>query len=215
MLEIADDGPGIPKELRERVFEPYFTTKDQSADRGTGLGLATVFGVVESHGGSIAIAPGLDGRGTTMRVTLPSAARTEVISRRQTRHLTRPDGSGTILVVDDDPIVLRALTNALDVLGYTAIGANDGATALALFRERRTDIRAVVLDMVMPTMSGRATYEALRAVDPSVAVLAMSGHAMTDEIDALLAAGVRGFLPKPYSVDVLASSLADVLTLAP
>ena len=216
VLEVSDDGPGIPPELRERVFEPYFSTKTQGAERGTGLGLATVFGIVDAHGGSIAIEPGLDGRGTTMRVTLPLAARAEAIARRQARQAaTIAAGTGTILVVDDDPIVLRAVANALELLGYTALSATDGETAIAMLRERHAEIRAVVLDMVMPTMSGRQAYAAMREVDPEVAVLAMSGHAMTDEIDALLALGVRGFLPKPYSLDVLASSLADVLTPVP
>ncbi|HEX7699679.1 MAG TPA: ATP-binding protein, partial [Kofleriaceae bacterium] len=214
VLEVSDDGPGIPKELRERVFEPYFTTKDQSADRGTGLGLATVLGIVEGHGGAIEIDSGLEGRGTTMRVTLPAAGaerRQEPVSRLR-REFDRPTGSGLVLVVDDDPIVLRALTRAVELLGYTALPVGDGAAAVEVLRQNKTEVRAVVLDMVMPMMSGRATYTAMREVVQDVPVLAMSGHTMSDEVDALIELGVKAFISKPYSIDTLARSLADMIS---
>lgn len=211
VFEVADDGPGIPLEYRDRVFEPYFTTKTQSADRGTGLGLATVLGIVEGHGGSIEIDIGLDGRGTTFRIALPAAAAERPRGVGRSMKTERQLGWGTLLIVDDDPIVLRALSAAVETLGYTAIRAPNGAHAVEVLRERGEEIRAVVLDMVMPHMSGRATYSALRKIRPDIAVIAMSGHAMSDEIDALLELGVRSFIAKPYSIEKLASALADVL----
>ena len=216
VLEVSDDGTGIPSELRERVFEPYFTTKDASADRGTGLGLATVLGIVEGHGGAIEIDAGLGGRGTTMRVTLPSAGaqRQAAPSSRLEREFDRPTGSGQVLVVDDDPIVLRALTRAVELLGYTAVSVGDGETAVAVLRERGDQIRAVVLDMVMPKMGGRATFSAMREVVANVPVLAMSGYTMADEVDTLIELGVKAFLTKPYSIDKLARSLADLIAAA-
>jgi len=216
VLEVSDDGPGIPAELRERVFEPYFTTKDPSADRGTGLGLATVLGIVEGHGGAIEIDTGLEGRGTTMRVTLPAAGaarRSQPVSRLK-REFDRPTGTGMVLIVDDDPIVLRALSRAVELLGYTALAVGDGATAVQALRDKGAEVRAVVLDMVMPQMSGRATYSALREVSANVPVLAMSGHTMADEVDALIEMGVKAFISKPYSIDALARSLADVIASA-
>ena len=208
VLEVSDDGPGIARELRERVFEPYFTTK--TPERGTGLGLATVFGIVETHGGAIEIADGLDGRGTTMRVRLPAAERAadspQPLVAREV-----PAGSGTVLVVDDDALVRRSVAGAIRSLGYDTIEAEGGAEALEVYRERRADLRAVVLDMVMPGMNGRATLAAMREVDPSVPVLLMSGHAMNEEIQSLLDSGARGFLSKPYSVSSLARSLADAI----
>ncbi|HEY6034162.1 MAG TPA: ATP-binding protein [Kofleriaceae bacterium] len=214
VLEVSDDGPGIPAELRERVFEPYFTTKDPSADRGTGLGLATVLGIVEGHGGAIEIDAGLEGRGTTMRVTLPAAgaARRSQPASRLKREFDRPTGTGLVMIVDDDPIVLRALTRAVELLGYTALPVGDGATAVQALRDKAGEVRAVVLDMVMPQMSGRATYSALREVSSNVPVLAMSGHTMADEVDALIELGVKAFISKPYSIDALARSLADVIS---
>lgn len=214
VFEVADDGPGIPLEHRDRVFEPYFTTKTQSADRGTGLGLATVHGIVEDHGGMIEVDSGIDGRGTTLRIALPASASGP--SRRDASariaKTERPYGWGAILVVDDDPIVLRALSTAIESLGYTAIRAPSGAHAIESLRERPTEVRAVILDMVMPEMSGHATYSAMRKIRPDLAVIAMSGHAMSGEIDALVDLGVRSFIAKPYSIEKLARSLADVLT---
>jgi two-component system cell cycle sensor histidine kinase/response regulator CckA len=212
VLEVADNGPGIPKQLRERVFEPYFTTKEQSADRGTGLGLATVLGIVEGHGGAIEISEGLENRGTTMRVTLPAASgdRRPAPTPPVPSEPERPTGSGRVLIVDDDPIVLRAVTRTVELLGYTAIAAGDGASAIAILRDKHSEILAVILDMVMPTMSGRATYMAMREI-ADVPVIAMSGHTMADEVDALIAMGVKAFIPKPYSIDTLAHALAELI----
>ncbi len=206
LLEVADDGPGIPRELRDRVFEPYFTTK--TPERGTGLGLATVFGIVESHGGTIELADGLDGRGTTMRIRLPAAHRAAA-PPPPTPARDVAAGSGTVLVVDDDALVRRSVATAIRSLGYDTVEAEGGAEAVEVYRERKADLRAVVLDIVMPGMNGRATLAAMREVDPEVPVLLMSGHTMNEEIQSLLDSGARGFLSKPYSVEALARSLAD------
>jgi two-component system cell cycle sensor histidine kinase/response regulator CckA len=210
VLEISDDGPGIPREIRDRVFEPYFTTKTKGPDRGTGLGLATVYGIIELHKGSIVIDDGIDGRGTTFRVFLPAATRpAEPVLPRGTaapRH-----GSGLLLVIDDDAIVRRAVSNALEALGYQTLQASGGSDAVTMFRDNLGSIRGVVLDMVMPGMNGRATYVALREIDPEVRVLLMSGYAVNEEIEEILQLGVRGYLAKPHSVEQLSSAIAEVL----
>ena len=218
MLEVADNGAGIPAELRDRVFEPYFTTKTKDANRGTGLGLATVLGIVELHRGAIEIDAGLDGRGTTMRVYLPSTRRPDddlATTGRFSRSPSPPEpGTGTILVIDDDAVVRRAVANALDSLGYSPVEATSGAEAVDLYRARKSDIRAVVLDMVMPVMSGKATYLALRELDPDVPVLLMSGYAVNEEVQQILDLGVKGFVAKPHSVEQLATAVASVLRTA-
>lgn len=206
-LEVLDDGAGIPPELRDRVFEPYFSTKNQGSEHGTGLGLATVFGIVESHRGAIEIDAGLDGRGTTMRILLP-AARTAAEEPERPPPVEAPTGSGTILVIDDDPLVRSALCAAVDALGYEALAAAGGAEALELYASHRAGIRAVLLDMVMPGMNGRATYLGLRKLEPDVDVLLMSGYTMNEEVQAILDLGVRAFLSKPYTVEALAQALA-------
>ena len=214
VLEVIDDGPGIPAELRERVFEPYFTTKTYGAERGTGLGLATVFGIAAAHGGTVEVADGVDGVGTIIRVQLPAALEAAEPPRPppQTRV---PTGTGKVLVVDDDEMVLRGVGGALRALGYTTIEVTSGKQAIETYKRAHREIDAVLLDLMMPEMSGKATFIALREIDPSVAVLVMSGHTMNDDVEALFALGVRGFLTKPYSPDTLARSLADAIDRSP
>jgi two-component system cell cycle sensor histidine kinase/response regulator CckA len=209
VLEVADNGPGIPAAIRDRVFEPYFTTKSKGA-QGAGLGLATVYGIVESHHGVIEIADGLAGRGATLCVRLPAApqaAPREVIPAAP----APAPGSGLVLVVDDDAIVRRALAMTLQSLGYGAIEAGGGAEALEVYRRRRGEITAVLLDMIMPGMTGAATFCALRELDPEVPVLLMSGHTTNEEAQGLIDRGARGFVVKPYSADDLARALAKSL----
>ncbi|MDB4955171.1 MAG: Sensory box histidine kinase/response regulator [Myxococcales bacterium] len=210
LLEVSDNGVGVAPEIRDRVFEPYFTTKQHGADRGTGLGLATVLGIVESHGGSIEITEGLGGRGTAMRVYLP-AALDEAEAVRPRIPSAAPAGSGTILVIDDDAMVRNALVTALESLGYRPLSAEGGDEALAVYREHRGAIRAVLLDMIMPVMGGGQTFAALRELDPEVSVLLMSGYTINDDVQAILDRGARGFITKPYSIETLARSLAQIV----
>ena len=210
VFEVADDGPGILPADRERVFEPYYTTKTRGPDRGTGLGLPTVLGVIEAHQGSIEIAPGLGNAGTTMRVFLP-AGPALVAAVTPPAVTTRVKGHGTILVVDDDQIVRMALMGATRKLGYEVLEASSGAQAVEVFRQHGARIRGVVLDLVMPGLSGRDTYLALRALSPGVRVLLMSGYSMNEEVEAILELGVRSFLSKPYSMEALAREL-ELLT---
>ena len=211
VLEVSDDGSGIAAEHRDRVFEPYFTTKTQGPDRGTGLGLATVYGIVELHEGTIEIDAGIDGRGTTFRVRLPAARRPAepVVAKRIAEPL---QGSGVVLVVDDDEIVRGAMMRAFESLGYQPLEAASGAEAVELYRARGQEIRGVVLDMVMPGMSGRATFLALREIDPDVRVLLVSGYAVNEEVQAILDLGVRAFLPKPHTLEQLATALNELTT---
>ena len=209
VLEVSDDGPGLSPELRERVFEPYFTTKTKGADRGTGLGLATVLGIAESHGGSCEIDVGLMNRGTTLRLYLPAAeqaARTPDVAKPA----VAPTGTGMVLVVDDDPIVRRAVAAVLGNLGYATAEAENGMDAVDIYRAHHDELRAIVLDMVMPGMNGKATYLALREIDPDVAVVLMSGYTLNDEVQEILDLGVKAFVSKPYSVESLAIALAEI-----
>jgi signal transduction histidine kinase/CheY-like chemotaxis protein len=211
VLEVSDDGPGIPPEIRERVFEPYFTTKIAGSVKGTGLGLATVFGIAKSHNATVEIDTGLDGTGTTLRLAFPVATahprRVETVASTEIA-----PGSGTVLVVDDDRMVRRAVATTLRGLGYFTFEAASGREAVQLFREHHAIIKAVVLDMIMPGMGGSATFAAMRAIDPEVAVLVMSGYTLNDDVQLLLDSGARGFMMKPYSVEALARSLADVIS---
>ncbi|MGE5186983.1 MAG: ATP-binding protein [Acidobacteriota bacterium] len=212
VLEVADNGPGIPAAIRDRVFEPYFTTKTQGAERGTGLGLATVYGIVDSHQGTIEIDTGLAGTGTTFRVRMPAAPEPAPRDTVPAAAARAPNGDGGIvLVVDDDAIVRRALAMTLETLGYATIEAGGGAEAVEVYRQRRDQVGAVLLDMIMPQLSGAATFAALRELDADAPIVLMSGHTTNEEAQALLDRGARAFVAKPYSVDELARVLARVI----
>ena len=211
VLEVSDNGAGIDPAVRDRVFEPYFTTKTKGPDRGTGLGLATVLGIVELHGGSVEVDAGPDRIGTTLRVFLPSTGRPiePAVARRPAAVV--PSGSGMLMIVDDDAIVRRAVAKAVETLGYSTVEATSGTDAVEIYRAHKDEIRGIVLDMVMPQMSGRATYVALREIDPTVPVLLMSGYAVNEEVQAILDLGVKAFVAKPHSVEQLAEALSVAL----
>jgi two-component system, cell cycle sensor histidine kinase and response regulator CckA len=213
VLEIADTGTGIDPAVRERMFEPYVTTK--SSQRGGGLGLSTVYGIVEAHRGIIEALDG-ESRGTIMRVTLPLAppglARRPVAPRRTASEPTPLPvvRGGTVLLVEDEQLVRVSTFRALRQLGYTVIACADGDEAVEIFRDRRGDIHLVLLDVAMPRMSGRQTYLALRGIDPEVRVLLMAGGTHGDEVDRILSLGARAFLPKPFELATLSRALESV-----
>ena len=211
VLEVTDSGTGIDPDVRERMFEPYVTTKKAGEGGGTGLGLATVWGIVENHGGRI---EALDAkpRGTTMRVTLPAAAEESPRAAKSEGVRSVVRGSGTVLVVDDERPVRESVAAALRALGYRVLSAEDGEKAVELVRERG-DIDAVLLDMVMPNMDGRATYLALRDMRPDLRVVLTTGFALNEEAQRILDLGVREFIAKPFSVELLSQVMAR--TVAP
>lgn len=202
LLEVIDNGSGIERAMRERIFEPYFTTKTTGPLKGTGLGLATVYGTVQAHGGSIDV---LDspGGGTTMRVRLPRAESQGLAPRPTNAEKRVALHKGTLLVVDDELPVRRAAALALEAYGYRVLAAENGAEAIELFRGHPGTIDAVVLDMVMPGMGGRQTYIALREIDPFVPVILTSGLTVSDEANETLQLGASGFAPKPYDLGTL------------
>jgi two-component system, cell cycle sensor histidine kinase and response regulator CckA len=213
VLEVEDDGPGIHPSIRERLFEPYVTTKVIEAT-GAGLGLATVYGSARAHGGTAELAS-TSSRGTIFRVLLPAAAGVALPARSSR---TRPAGegavtagSGTILVVDDEPLVLRMTASALESLGYHVLPAGSGQAGIEAFRAHGDQVDAVILDMGMSGMDGRDTFLALRAIDPDVRVLLATGFPLDRDAQAILDLGVRGFLSKPFDRAALSQSLAAVL----
>jgi len=206
VLEVTDSGAGIDPSVRARMFEPYVTTKKAGEGGGTGLGLATVWGIVENHGGRIE-ALDAEPNGTTMRVTFPAASG-DALQHAQpegAREVVR--GSGTVLVVDDERPVRESVAAALRSLGYRVLSAEDGEKAVELVRERG-DIDAVLLDMVMPNMDGRATYLALRDMRPELRVVLTTGFALNEEAQRILDLGVREFIAKPFSVETLSQVMA-------
>jgi PAS domain S-box-containing protein len=209
VVMVRDTGTGIPRHLLDRVFEPFFTTKEVGS--GTGLGLATVLGIIKSHGGFLTLASEA-GQGTHFKVYLPAAQDTDVVAA-----VSEPDepmhGSGElILIVDDEADVRRVTRAALVGNGYQVLTANNGAEAVALYASRLTDIHAVITDMSMPVMDGPATVRALLKLNPSVRLLAVSGLMERGKVEPLVRSGLVTFLGKPFSAPRLLTTLRDVLT---
>ena len=207
-LAINDSGVGIPPEIRERIFQPFFTTKER--EKGTGLGLAMVYSIVKQQGGFIGVysEPGL---GSTISVYLPLARRPESPAVAARAEAPLAAGSGLILVVDDDPIVRKLADDALQLLGYQVLLAADGREAVELYQQRRQEIAAVLLDMVMPVMSGHEAFRALRRINPAVVVVLTSGFRQDERVEAVMREGAGIFLQKPYDLQTLAQAMEQAL----
>ncbi len=208
ILEVEDEGGGVPAEFRNRIFDPYFTTKVTDGQRSTGLGLATAYGIVDAHGGALEVDDGR--RGAVFRVTLPGMTHEAAQAQaKKVEGLIR--GSGLLLLVDDEPAVRMATRRALEMAGYRVLTAADGVEGVDLFRRRHDEIDAVVLDMSMPRLDGRGAYLEMKKIAPSVRVLLTTGYALNEEAQSILDLGVRGFIEKPFDIYTLSAELARIL----
>jgi PAS domain S-box-containing protein len=206
-LCISDTGTGMPPDVARRAFEPFFTTKE--VGRGTGLGLSMVYGVARQSGGTARI-ESAEGEGTTVRLTFRRAAGEGTPDAgASAANDDRPLGGGTasVLVVDDDPDVRGFIAASLEDLGYHVLEAEDGARALELFGANAPDL--VVLDFLMPGLSGAEVARALRKERPGQPILFVSGYSETDAIRA--AAPDAVLLPKPFRADALGKAVREVL----
>jgi len=209
VITITDTGHGIPPEIIDRIFDPFFTTKEPG--HGTGLGLATVQGIVTGHDGFITVEnqPGL---GTKFKIYLPAheaASRKEVEERQG----EIPLGNGEMILVIDDEAAIREMTRTtLERFGYRALTADNGATALGIFASHKEEIGVVITDMMMPVMDGPVTIRALQKLNPQVRIIASSG--LTESIEAadLDRLGVKTFLTKPYDAKTLLKTVAQALS---
>jgi two-component system, cell cycle sensor histidine kinase and response regulator CckA len=205
-LSVEDTGTGMPKEVQDRVFEPFFTTKERG--QGTGLGLPSSYGIVQNHGGFFTVTSEI-GVGSTFSFYLPATEATA--SARQVPVIGLLRGSGTILVVDDEPAMLAGCARLLQSLGYTAVTVSSGPAALDIVARDPAQISLVILDLIMPGMSGAETLEALRRLRPDLKVLVSTGWAMDDQVRDLLDKGCAGILTKPFDVATLAQKVREVL----
>ena len=205
-LSLTDTGKGMDEATLARIFEPFFTTKE--VGQGTGLGLATVYGIVKNHRGIIRV-DSQPGQGTTFHIFLPVSGQAAAAALSQKEVFAT--GSGAILLVDDEDSVRKVAGRMLEQLGYQIRLAASGAEAVKIFRRERHKIRLVILDMVMPGQGGAEIYRELRAMDPEVRVLLSSGYCLDGETQALMSAGARGFIQKPYRLAALSHNVAAIL----
>jgi two-component system cell cycle sensor histidine kinase/response regulator CckA len=209
-IEVSDDGDGIDAATRERILDPFFSTRPGSR----GLGLAVVAGAVRAHGGALRFDPSTEG-GTRFRILLPTLsgaiAHPRPAAARETHVEARPSEPRTILIVDDDDGARELTGTVLARAGFHVCEASDGPRAIELYARNGADIAAVLVDATMPGMSGAHVFDALRELDPRARVILVSGHSREQAADSLWPRGLAGFLHKPYESDVLLAAVGRVL----
>jgi len=192
----------MPEKIKDYIFDPFFTTK--GVGEGTGLGLATVYGIIKNHQGHIEVYSE-PGKGTTFTFYLPASDK-EVTDEKEEAAIIK--GDETILVVDDEEDIREMLKTQLQSLGYIVLTGCDGIDAVSVFKKHKNKIDLVLLDMIMPDMDGKDTYIALKKIKPEVKVLLMSGYSQSDKATETLNEGASGFIQKP----IMLKELSKVIT---
>jgi len=205
-LVISDTGVGMDPKTKAMIFEPFFTTKP--IGKGTGLGLASVYGIIKAHGGYIDV-ESQEGRGTVFYIYLPTSQ--EEVPQEEAAPTEAVAGSETILLVEDEEVVLEISEEILNVLGYHVLIARNGEEALAVYRSKQQPVDLVILDMVMPGMGGGETFDRLREIDPSLKVLLSSGYSLDGQAKEILQRGCNGFIQKPFDIKQLSQKIREVL----
>jgi len=205
-LTVADQGQGIDKDVLPKIFEPFFTTKDFG--KGTGLGLAMVYGIVKSHKGFIIVSSST-GKGTTFSVYLPIMDSTE----DEDIQPSVSDGliQAGILIVDDEDLVASMLAEHLQNHGCQTFHAGDGEEALAILQQNKNEIDVVILDLNMPVMDGKTAYEKMIELKPDIKVLVASAYSLDSSVEDMLTTGAKGFIQKPYRIDNIVLNIRKVL----
>jgi len=206
-ITVTDTGTGIPEDIRSRIFEPFFTTRDH--DKGTGLGLAMVYGVVRNHGGSIYV-HSQKGH-TTFTVYLP-CAQCEAVEKTPPGHEKPLKGTGHILFVDDEDILRRTTGQMLTSLGYDVVCVSNAAEAVEYHRDHVENIDLVLIDLIMPGTDGRKCFQDLKKHNPDVKAILSSGHAPNERVQSALDDGMLSFLQKPFTRKDLSATIASVLS---
>jgi len=207
LLMVTDTGSGMDKDTLEHIFEPFYTTK--GAGEGTGLGLAVVHGIVQQHGGFIRCYSE-PGAGTTFNIYFPALVSDEAPEERVSGLRPR-GGSETILVADDDEMVRDLCSRILVKAGYTVIAASSGKEALERYKTQGEGISLVILDLIMPEMSGKQCLEGLLSLDPSIKVVIASGYSANGPTKDALSAGAKGFVNKPYDIRQVLAVVREIL----
>lgn len=210
-IDVADTGAGMDEATLERIFEPFYTTRHMG--EGTGLGLASVFGIIEKHKGIITVESKM-GVGTTFSVYLPAAepiAETSLEVAADAANRLPEKGTGTILVVDDEEYILKADKALLTELGYDVLLANGGKEAISVFDQNKDRITLLILDLIMPDVGGETVFDHVKSVRPDMRVILSSGYSIEGQAESILNKGCNGFIQKPYTLNQLSRKIKDIL----
>ncbi len=205
LVEIRDTGCGIPPENLQKIFEPFYTTKEQG--KGSGLGLAAVYGTVLDHNGAVTVYSEV-GTGTSFHIYLPCSGESVSTLSKSTEVLR---GSGQILLVDDEEIIRNTGKLLLEEMGYSVLSAENGKKAVELFKMYHTEIDLVIIDMIMPEMNGREAFHLMKEIDDDCKVVLSSGFTKDESLDELKKSGLAGFIRKPYRDFELSQLLTEIL----
>ena len=205
-VSVTDTGVGMDEKTMKRVFEPFFTTKEMG--RGTGLGLASVYGIVKGHKGFINVYSEV-GHGATFNIYLPASKKDQKGSIQVSEELLK--GNETILLVDDEETIIKVGKEILEALGYKVIVAFGGREAIEIFRVHKDEVALVILDMIMPDLEGGKTFDALREIDPKASVILSSGYSLNSDAEAIMRRGCKAFMQKPFNVYTLSHTIREAI----
>jgi two-component system, cell cycle sensor histidine kinase and response regulator CckA len=205
-ITISDTGIGMDSQTKERIFEPFFTTKEMG--RGTGLGLASVYGIIKNHQGIIEV-DSEKGQGATFTIYLPATGKKVIKETSPTSEIMT--GTETILLVDDEETIISVCRDLFESLGYRVLSATTGKEALEIYTQNQSNISLVLLDMIMPGMGGKETFTALKEINPQVKVILSSGYSLDGPAREIMEQGCKGFIQKPFSLQDLSLKVRTIL----
>jgi PAS domain S-box-containing protein len=205
-LTVTDTGIGMDETTKSRIFEPFFSTKERG--HGTGMGLASVYGIMKNHGGFVNV-DSQQGVGTSFMIYLPASdkkAEDELIKNDEIH-----EGRETVLLIDDEQMIIDVGSRMLEELGYKVLTATGGKQGINVFQHAREKIDLVILDMIMPDLSGKETFDILHQQKPSLKVLLASGYSLDNQAKDIMAAGCKGFIQKPFTLAELSRKLREII----
>ena len=203
---VTDTGIGMDRATMEKVFDPFFTTKQRG--RGTGLGLASAYGIVKNHGGFFEVFSEI-GKGSSFVFYLPETENAAGVLQKSKEDIVY--GDEHILLVDDEDMILNEVSEMLKSLGYSVTIAESGKEAVKIYERNKDSIDLIILDLIMPEMNGEQTFNMIKVINPEVRVLLSSGYSMNETARKILDNGGKGFLKKPYNLMRLSLKVREIL----
>ncbi|MBW1847958.1 MAG: response regulator, partial [Deltaproteobacteria bacterium] len=206
-ISVTDTGTGMDDETRKRIFDPFFTTKEK--ERGTGMGLSSAYGIIKNHEGFITVDSEPD-VGSTFTIYLPASRKKVKKDKKPAKRLAR--GSGTILLIDDEQMMLDVGKEMLKELGYDVLIARAGNEGVKIYKKYQEKIDMVILDMIMPGTTGGDVYDSLKEINHDIKVLLSSGYSINGKANIILERGCNGFIQKPFNMEQLSLKISEILS---